>query len=210
MADVNEMFSKVTGEQSFFNPNAKKKEFTPFAKGEYFGHITEVDSKVLDVREGKYKARLYSFIVEASEENKDKDFKFENIKGELEDTKGDVYVGKKFRGKLWRFLEPQKGDKFESNSDGNKAYLTFCKNIGKECPIEVRTIDGEDIEVQLLPNLTTEDFLGQPIIAFVDKGRPFTNKNGEKRQYFDCKFCKKWEGGKKRTISSGGKNEIPF
>ena len=209
MGDVNEMFSKVTEEQSFFNPN-KKKVFTPFAKGEYYAHITEVSSKVLDVKGGQYKARLYSFTVEAAKENKTKDFEFENIKGELEKTKGDVYVGKKFRGKLWRFLEPQKKDEFESNSDGNKAYLTFCKNIGKECPIETRNIGGEDVEVQLLPNLTTEDFLGQPIIAFVDKGRPFKDKNGETKQYFDCKFCKKWEGGKKINITSGGKNEIPF
>ena len=71
MADVNEMFSKVTEEQSFFNPKKKKKQFTPVAKGEYFGHIVEVDSKVLDVKGGKYKARLYSYTVEASEDNKD-------------------------------------------------------------------------------------------------------------------------------------------
>ena len=54
MADVNEMFSKVTGGQSFFTN--KKKEFTPFARGEYFGHITEVETKTLDVQQGKYKA----------------------------------------------------------------------------------------------------------------------------------------------------------
>ena len=209
MAEVNEMFSKVTGEQSFFNPKAKK-EFTPFAKGEYFGHIVEVETKILDVQQGKYKARLYSFVIEVAEENKDKDFEFENIKGELEETKGHVYVGKKFRGKLWRFLEPQKDDTFESNSNGNRAYLMFCNNIGVECPKEVRQIDGEDIEVQLLPSLTTDVILGQPVIAFVDKGKPFTDKKGNKRQFFDCKFCKKWDDGKRKDISTGGKNEIPF
>ena len=112
MAEVNEMFSKVTGEQSFFNPKAKK-EFTPFARGEYFGHITEAESKMLDVQKGKYKARLYSFVVEVAKENNNKEFEFENIKGDLEKTKGKVYVGKKFRGKLWRFLEPQEGDSYE-------------------------------------------------------------------------------------------------
>ena len=61
----------------------RKKEFTPFAKGEYLGHIVEVETKMLDVRQGKYKARLYSFVVEVAEENKDKDFEFENIKGAL-------------------------------------------------------------------------------------------------------------------------------
>ena len=68
----------------------------------------------------------------------------------------------------------------------------------------------EDIEVQLLPNLTTDDILGQPIIAFVDKGKPFTDKEGKTRQFFECKFCKKWDGGKRKDISTGGKNEIPF
>ena len=209
MAEVNDMFNEITKEQSFYTKGRKTK-FIPFAKGDYWGHITEVDSKVLDVKGGQYKARLYTFSVEAAEENKDKSFEFENIKGDLEKTKGNVYVGKKFRGKLWRFLEPQKDDTFESNSSGNKAYLRFCQNIGIECPTEIKTIDGEDVEVQLLPNLTTDDMLGQPIIAFVDKGKPFTDKNGNTKQYFDCKFCKKWDGGKRKDISTGGKNEIPF
>tara|TARA_R110000824_G_scaffold284376_1_gene472668 strand:+ start:5992 stop:6621 length:630 start_codon:yes stop_codon:yes gene_type:complete len=209
MAEVNEIFGKVTGEQSFFKPSAKK-EFIPCAKGEYFGHIIEVESKMLDVQQGKYKARLYTFVVEASTENKDKEFQYENIKGDLEKTKGDAYIGRKFRGKLWRFLEPQDDDAFESNSSGNKAYLRFCQNIGVECPTEKRTIDGEDVDVQLLPNLTTDDMLGQAIIAFVDKGKPYTDKNGVEKQFFDCKFCKKWDDGKRKDISSGGKNEIPF
>lgn len=209
MAEVNELFGKVTGEQSFFKPGEKKRVI-PCAKGEYFGHIIEVESKMLDVQQGKFKARLYTFTVEASEENKTKDFQYVNIKGDLEETKGDVYVGRKFRGKLWRFLEPQDGDTFESNSSGNKAYLRFCQNIGVECPSEKRTIDGEDVDVQLLPNLTTDDMLGQPVIAFVDKGKPYTDKNGVQKQFFDCKFCKKWDDGKRKDISSGGKNEIPF
>mgnify|MGYP003646364444 CR=1 FL=1 len=212
MADVNEMFGEVTSEQSFFSKSAKKKNFTPIAAGEYYGHIVEVESKILDVKKGKYKARLYAFTIEASEENKDKDFNYDDGKGEIKHTKGHDYVGKKFKGKLWRFLEPQEGDDFESNSDGNSAYLRFCKNIKKDCPIETRNIGGEDIEVQLLPNLSTEDFLGQPVIAFVDKGRSYTDKRGNERNYMDCKFCKEWPEGKKKTITStdGGKNEIPF
>ena len=88
--------------------------------------------------------------------------------------------------------------------------MRFCQNIGVECPTEKRTIDGEDVDVQLLPNLTTDDMLGQAIIAFVDKGKPYTDKNGVEKQFFDCKFCKKWDDGKRKDISSGGKNEIPF
>jgi len=163
---------------------------------------------VLDVKGGKYKARLYNYVVESSIENADKMAVDEESQKPVK--VGDSWVGKKFRGNLWRFLEPKEGDKFESNSEGNTAYLRFCENVGKECPKETKSIDGQDVEVQLLPTLSTEDFLGQPVIAFVDKGRPFKNKEGETKQYFDCKFCKKWEDGKKRDISSGGSNEIPF
>ena len=208
MADVNEMFNEVTKEQSFYTKKAKK-EFTPFAKGEYFGHIMDVDSTVVDVKGGQYKARLYTYTVEVADDNKSLDFKYEEIDGSLKDTKGDVYIGKKFKGKLWRFLEPGKGDTFESNSSGNTGYLRFCETIGLECPIETRKIDGEDVEVQLLPNLVAEAMLGQPVIAFVDKGREFINKNGEKTFFWDCKFCKKWEGGIKKDISSSGSG-IPF
>ena len=209
MADVNEMFSKVTEEQSFFNAS-EKKEFTPFAEGEYLTHIIEADSDLKDVLNGKYKARLYSFVVQVAEENKDEDFEYEDINGKLKPTKGSEYIGKKFRGKVWRFLEPQKGDTFESNAGGNKAYLWFCQNIGIGCPTESKTIDGKKVEVQLLPKLSADDMLGQPVVAFVAKGKPFKDAKGQTRQYWECKFCKKWEDGKRKKITAGGKDEIPF
>ena len=210
MAEVNDMFDDITKEQSIANPNAKKKQFVPLATGEYYGHIVEVTTKILDVKGGKYKARLYSYTVETSEENKDQDFIYYNEEGDPVSTKGHHYIGKKFRGNLWKFLEPGKDDDFESNTDGNTGFLRFCDTIGKVCPVETRNIDGEDIDVKLLPTLSTEDFLGQPVIAFADKGRPYKDKMGKTRQYFDCKFCKKWEEGKKKDISTGGKDEIPF
>ena len=208
MASVNDMFNEVTKEQSFYT-KSKKKEFTPYGKGEYFGHIVDVDSKVLDVKGGQYKARLYTYTVQVAAENKSKDFQYEGIDGKPTKTKGDVYVGGKFRGKLWRFLEPAKGDDFESNATGNTGYLKFCETIGIECPTETKTIDGEDVEVQLLPNLTPDVMLGQAVVAFVDKGRPFTNKEGKEVFFWDCKFCKKWAGGKKKDIKTGS-GDLPF
>ena len=211
MAEINDMFDDITKEQSIISVKTKKKEWTPIAKGEYYGHIVEVETKILDVKGGKYKARLYAYTVEASEENKDKDFIYEDYKTRAQvNTKGHDYIGKKFKGNLWKFLEPGKDDTFESNADGNTSFLRFCNTIGKDCPVETRNIDGEDVEVKLLRSLSAEDFLGQPVIAFVDKGRAYTDKRGKERQYFDCKFCKKWEDGKKKTISTGGSNEIPF
>ena len=78
-----------------------------------------------------------------------------------------------------------------------------------DCPVEKREIGGEEIEVQLLPNLSASDMLGKPVTAFVDLGRPWTNKDGERKQYWDAKYVKKWDEGKVRTITGDG-NEIPF
>ena len=209
MAEVNDMFNEITKEQSFYT-KGRKSSFVPFAKGDYWGHITEVDSKVLDVKGGQYKARLYTYTFVASTDNKDLDFQYEDIDGKMLTTKGHVYIGKKFKGKLWRFLEPSKDDTFESNPTGNAGYLRFCETIGVECPTETKTIDGEDVEVQLLPELSADMMLGQPVCAFVDKGRPFKNKEGETKVYWDVKFCKKWVCGTKKEISAKSGSDLPF
>jgi len=210
MAEVNDVFDSVTKELSYFIPGKKeKKEFKPYAKGEYFGHIIECDSRVVDVKKGEHKARLYTFVFQAAQENETKTFEFKNIEGKMEETKGDCYVGAKFRGKLWRFLEPGKDDTFTSNSEGNTGYMRFCQTIGVKCPVEKREINGEEIEVQLLPNLSASDMLGKPAIAVVDLGRPFVNKDGETKQYWDAKFLKKWEEGKQKAVS-GADDAIPF
>ena len=207
MADVNDMFNDITKEQSYYKAGAKK-EVTQFAKGEYLCHIVAVKSKIVDVQ-NKYKARVYSYTVEVANENKDMDFTIIDIDGKPKAVKGDGYVGKKFFGNLWRFLEPTDKDTFESNSTGNTNYLRFCETIGVKCPKETKTIGGEDIEVQILPSLSEDDFLGQPVTSVVDLGKPWTDKEGKRRQYWDCKFCKKWESGKKKKIG-GGSDEIPF
>ena len=71
MAEVNDMFDDITKEQSFFNPNSdkSKKKYIPLVKGEYFGHIVEVTTKILDVKGGKYKARLYNYIAQLYVQN---------------------------------------------------------------------------------------------------------------------------------------------
>ena len=211
MADVNEMFNETTKEESFFVPSKdkKKKLAQPIAQGEYFGHIIKCESKIVDVKKGEFKARLYNYTFEASKENESKTFQFKNIAGEMEDTSGTPYIGYKFRGNVWRFLEPGENDTFKSNSEGNAGYLRFCESIGVECPVETKTINGDDVEVKLLPNLSPDDTLGQPCIAFVDLGRPWVNKYGDRKQYWDSKYIKKWADGEKKVIS-GGEDEIPF
>ena len=123
MANVNEMFDKVTGEQSYFKPG-NKKTITPLSKGEYLGHITEVNSKILDVQ-GKYKARLYTYTVVVADENKTQKYTYNGIDGKPVETDGAAYIGKKFLGRLWRFLEPTENDDFESWTDDSSEPLIF-------------------------------------------------------------------------------------
>ena len=208
MADVNDMFNDITKEQSYYKPKAKV-EMTPYAEGDYLCHIVEVSTKMLDVQ-GKYKAQLYSFTVEVADENKSQDFQYTGIDGKKVATKGTPYVGKKFFGKLWRFVEPKEGDTFVSNSEGNSGYLRFCETIGVDCPKVPKNIDGQDVDIQVLPKLSSEDLLGKPVTAFIALGKPWTNKKGERKQYYECKFCKKWDGGNQKTITGGSANDIPF
>tara|TARA_R110002020_G_scaffold456726_1_gene673348 strand:+ start:2411 stop:3067 length:657 start_codon:yes stop_codon:yes gene_type:complete len=218
MAEVNDVFSKITDEKSYFDPSKSKKtdlkEWTPIREGEYLGHITDVESKILDVKkDGNFKARMYKYTVTVAPENKEQTYRTLDINGEMNEYTGECYQNLRFKGTLWRFLEPNDGDDFDSNSGGNKGYLRFCETIGVDCPTHKKVVDGQEIEVKALPNLTTSDMLGKPVTAFVAKGRPFKNKDGVTKTYFDCKFIKTWKEGKEKVISAGGgasNDEIPF
>ena len=214
MAEVNDVFSKITQEKSYFDPSKSKrvdtKEWTPIVEGEYLGHISSVETKVVDVKkDGNYKARLYRYEVTVSPENEKMTYK-KYTDGQQETYTGECYKNLKFRGSLWRFLEPSEEDDFDSNSGGNQNFMRFCESIGIECPTHKKVVDGQDIEVKALPNLTTSDMLGKPVIAFVAKGRPFKNKEGVTKTYFDCKFIKKWEDGEDKDMTNGADDEIPF
>ena len=211
MADVNDVFGDITKNQSYYNPKdkKKKKEYTPYTKGEYLCHIIDAESKVVDVGKGKHRAELFTYTVEVADENRTQDFQYSDINGEMKDIKGDVYIGYKFKGKLWRFLEPGEKDTFSSNSSGNANYMRFCETIGIEKVMEKKEINGEVIEVQLLPSLSPSEMLGKAVVAFVDLGRPWTDKEGKRRQFWDCKFCKPWKDGKDKKVGEGN-DSIPF
>ena len=88
--------------------------------------------------------------------------------------------------------------------------MKFCETIGIECPTHKKVVDGQEIEVKALPNLTTSDMLGKPVTAFVAKGRPFKNKDGETKTYFDCKFVKPWKDAVEKVMTNGDSDAIPF
>ena len=216
MAEVNEVFDKVTAEKSYYDPTQNKtKEFkekwVPFSEGDYLGHIAEVDSIVVDVkRDGNFRARLYTYTIIVAPENNIMQYKYRDIKGDEKVRDGSCYSGRKIKGKLWRFLEPQEGDTFDSNSGGNKNFMRFCETIGVETLTEKKKVDGKEVELKMLPNLTTEDMINKPVCAFVAKGRPYKDKHGKTRSYYDAKFIKEWKEGKKKEVGRIKEDEIPF
>ena len=212
-SNLNDVFDDVKGEQSFYTPGAKKpkKEYIPIVKGEYLGHITDVEAVIRDVKRkdgSVYKGRVYNYTVKVAPENKSNTYKYQEINGDTANTDGGVYEGYRFKGKVWRFLEPQKGDTFSSNNEGNKGYVYFCAAIGVECPTEKKDIDGKKVEVKTLPHLNSADIIGKAVTAVVDYGRTYKDKNGNERTFMDCKFIKQWEDGKDKKEESG--NDIPF
>jgi len=213
MAEVTDVLNNATGGQSFAIPggdNKPKTKFIPYVKGEYLCHIIESETKVVNVKGGEHKAELFTYTVEVAPDNEKNQYSYKSDVGGMVDTDGKPYVGRKFRGKLWRFLEPTANDTFKSNSTGNTGYMRFCETIGIECGTDKKEVNGEVIEVKLLPKLSAQDMLGKAVTAVVDKGRPWTDRDGKTRQYWDCKFCKPWEGGTDKQISQGADDAIPF
>ena len=115
-------------------------------------------------------------------------------------------VGRKYNANgIFRFIEPSKDDKFDSNQGGNKAYFRFCETLGIECPTKKVKIEGKDVEVKELPHLSVDDINNKAVISFIDKGNPYRDKKtGEQRTPHVVKFVKPWEDGKDLT------DEIPF
>ena len=83
MAKVtDDLFDKALNETSFAIPSDKKEVKTaasdkhPIVSGEYLAHIVQVSSKVVDVKGGEYKARVYDYFVEVAPENKVNEYSY--------------------------------------------------------------------------------------------------------------------------------------
>jgi len=190
--------------ESFFVPGeeteSKKPKNAPNVRGEFYGHMQNATSREVSwSKDGKtFKALVYNyeFVVDA----KNSEMSYEGTNGKI---KGEEYVGRTYRSNgIFRFLEPKKGDDFDSNSTGNKRYFQFCETIGVEIPRKVVKMNGQDVEVQVLPPLKGTDIDGAPAIALIDAGKPYKNKEGEERTPFVVKFVKQWEGGVKKDADT--------
>ena len=206
MNEVNDLFDKAVNEVSFYKPSTDgpKKTFRPFIEGEYYGHIVNVQTRIVDVQ-GKYRARVYNYAIKVASKNSDMKYVKNGIDNKPEEVSGKEYVGRLIYAKgVFRFLEPGNGDAFEANPEGNKSYYYFCQAIGLDCKDVTKEIDGEMVTFKELPNLTTDAMEGQPVIGVSGFGKPYTNKDGNEVVPFNVKFVKKWEKG--RVLDE----DIPF
>ena len=215
MAKVtDDLFDKAVNETSFLIPTnstkggPRKGDRAPLVAGDYLGHIVQVNSKVVDVLKGKYKARVYDYFVEVAPENKINKYTYTRYDDDkVVDTDGSAYVGYKFKGSIFKYLEPGKDDKFESRSEFNKYYMWFCEACGIECPTITTKIDGEEMEVKSLPEINMESLVGTPVQAVIGKGKTWTDSDGKERTPWVVKFVRNWKDGQKREMTD---DDIPF
>tara|TARA_R100000234_G_scaffold99900_2_gene68632 strand:+ start:1570 stop:2199 length:630 start_codon:yes stop_codon:yes gene_type:complete len=209
MANSNEMFDDLlTKKESFFIPEAKeKKEYkAPNVRGEFYGHIKNATQKQVEWNKDgeKFKAIVYNYDFEVAKENESQKYTYEHYKDGSEQTSmGKDYIGRIYKGSgVFRFLEPEDGDDFISNASGNRNYQRFCETLQVEIPTKTVEMNGESVDVQALPCLDSSEINGRPVIAVIDKGKPYTWKGKQVTPHV-VKFVKKWEGGE---VS----NDIPF
>ena len=109
MSDINKMFDEAINEVSLFRPDSTKKsndKWIPFNKGDYYGHIVNADSRIVDVQ-GQYRARVYNYAIKVSDKNKHMTYDWHDDKGERKEVSGSEYVGRTiWAGGVFSFLEP--------------------------------------------------------------------------------------------------------
>ena len=202
MAKAEELF----GDEILFIPDSggTKKQNSdwkrPLTEGEYLGHIKDVSTREVSFK--GYKATVYNYWVEVAKENEVMKYTFKD-----EEYDGSEYSGRNLKGLgVFKFLTPKEGDDFEANPSGNDKYLLFCKSLGAEIKKEEREIDGKKVTVEIMPSLSEEDIYGRPVIAVVDRGKPYINKQGKEVSPWQVKFVKPWDEGEIRNFNE----EIPF
>ena len=208
------MTETLRHEEALFIPSEDtelRDDYVPMVEGEYLGHITETRTLTREfTKENRpMKARIFNFKVTIAPENTHHHYTIHRKDGSHKEVTGEHYVGKTVMADgVFRFLEPVEGDKFESNAEGNKRYLMFCKSLGIEIPTEERTMNGKTVTVQLLPDVKETDLDGTPVTAVVGRGQDWTDENGHTRPSWRVKFTKLWVDGKR--LAKTTTNDLPF
>ena len=206
------MTDTLKHEEALFIPSedTEHDEYIPKVAGDYLGHITDARTLVREFKkDGRtFRARIFNFKVHVAAENASQEYTVHRH-GNTKTVTGEHFVDwTVVADGVFRFLEPTDGDKHESNAEGNKRYLRFCESIGLEIPTEERTINGNTVKVQLLPDVKEEDLNGTPVVAVVGRGQDWVNETGETRPSWRVKFTKRWADGKRLATTTT--NDLPF
>jgi len=186
----------------------KKPKFTPFAKGEYYGHITDVETREVNTHGGKHKALVFNFKLTIDKANERQNYTY-NWGNSSFNAKGSEYVGQKIKAcGVFKYLVPTDNDDFKPNPDGNKSYGYFCEALGIELPTVEKELNGEKVKVKTLPMIKAEDIDGMPVVGVVGQGKPYTNANGKQITPWEVKFVKSWADGTKKEVTVD--EDIPF
>ena len=208
------MTETLRHEEALFIPSEDtelRDDYVPMVEGEYLGHITETRTLTREFtkEDRPMKARIFNFKVTIAPENTHHHYTIHRKDGSHKEVTGEHYIGKTVMADgVFRFLEPVEGDKFESNAEGNKRYLMFCKSLGIEIPTEERTMNGKTVTVQLLPDVKETDLDGTPVTAVVGRGQDWTDDKGQNRPSWRVKFTKAWTDGKRLATTTT--NDLPF
>jgi len=210
MANVDEMF----GDDIIFTPSEEKKEekYVPLNAGKYYGHIENVTTRDVQFKDKSgrnLKATVYNYKVCLDEENKNVVITYRDKEGRAVETDGSCYAGRSYKAKgIFKFHTPKEGDDFEANPGDNKKYFLFCQSLGVDIQKKKAEIDGKVVEVDVMPSLSTKDIEGKPVVAVIDRGRPFTARDGREVKPWEVKYVMQWVEGKTKEPTDLG--DIPF
>ena len=193
--------------------STEKPEYIPKVAGEYIGHITDARTITREFtdRDGRpLKARIFNFKIHVAKENEKNTYTITDGEGNTREITGEHYTGwTVVADGVFRFLEPTTDDSFESNSEGNKRYMMFCQSLGMEIKTEERTVNGNTVKVQVLPDLEETKLNGTPVAAVVGRGKDWVDpKDGKTKPSWRCKFTKSWENGTR--LINGHNDDLPF
>ena len=191
--------------------STEKTEYIPKVAGEYLGHITDARTLTREFnKDGRtLKARIFNFKIHVAPENKKNTYTVTDGEGTTREITGEHYADwTVVADGVFRFLEPTTDDTFESNSEGNKRYMMFCQSLGMEIKTEERTVNGNTVKVQVLPDLDETKLNGTPVIAVVGRGKDWVTDEGQTRPSWRCKFTKLWKDGTRLVTRNS--DDLPF
>ena len=203
MASIDDMIKEGF---NFYDPKLNVGNVVPEPGQFYKGHIKDVVVKEVNVK-GKYKAKVYNFSVELSD-NADRTYScVEKESGQRKQISGKTFQGKTYKATgVFQFLNPKKGDTFEANSGGNDRYLHLCESVGAKNEKVLVEIDGEEREIVRFPDLNEYDLKGKPIDALLNYHN-WKNRDGDSIKSLMVKAFKEWEGGEDRDLEV---EDLPF